>query len=90
MTEMTAPCQPIGCDNGYHLPGCVFAAVDAPEPPRLLSSDGGCPCFYADPLPDVDDEGRAYADVDPDNPVCSCGHALDEHDDTGQCQGEVG
>jgi hypothetical protein len=20
-----APCQPIGCDNGYHLPGCVEA-----------------------------------------------------------------
>ena len=19
-----APCRPIGCDNGYHLPGCVF------------------------------------------------------------------
>lgn len=18
------PCHPIGCDNGYHLPGCVF------------------------------------------------------------------
>lgn len=22
------PCQPIGCDNGYHLPGCVFATID--------------------------------------------------------------
>jgi hypothetical protein len=22
--DMPAPCQPIGCDNGYHLPGCVF------------------------------------------------------------------
>jgi len=26
---MPAPCQPIGCDNGYHLPGCVFAEADA-------------------------------------------------------------
>ncbi len=22
------PCQPIGCDNGYHLPGCMWAEVD--------------------------------------------------------------
>ena len=21
---ITYPCQPIGCDNGYHLKGCVF------------------------------------------------------------------
>jgi len=25
------PCQPIGCDNGHHLPGCFYAAVDADE-----------------------------------------------------------
>jgi hypothetical protein len=23
------PCQPIGCDNGYHLPGCQFIETDA-------------------------------------------------------------
>lgn len=23
-----APCQPIGCDNGHHLDGCVYAEVD--------------------------------------------------------------
>jgi hypothetical protein len=23
-----APCQPIGCDNGHHLPGCVFIERD--------------------------------------------------------------
>lgn len=28
---MPEPCQPIGCDNGHHLPGCVYAAVDAGE-----------------------------------------------------------
>lgn len=22
------PCQPIGCDNGIHLPGCMWAEVD--------------------------------------------------------------
>lgn len=26
------PCQPIGCDNGYHLAGCRFADIDAAEP----------------------------------------------------------
>lgn len=26
--EMPEPCQPIGCDNGYHLPGCCYAASD--------------------------------------------------------------
>lgn len=29
--ETPEPCQPIGCDNGHHLPGCVYAAVDAGE-----------------------------------------------------------
>jgi hypothetical protein len=24
------PCQPIGCDNGYHLPGCQYIEVDVP------------------------------------------------------------
>lgn len=23
-----APCQPIGCDNGIHLPGCQFEEVN--------------------------------------------------------------
>lgn len=33
-----------------------------------------CPCIYPD--------------VDPDDPDgwCACGHAPDEHDETGQCQ----
>lgn len=26
-----APCQPIGCDNGIHLPGCYYARVDSAE-----------------------------------------------------------
>lgn len=30
-SEVPEPCQPIGCDNGYHLPGCAFAEVDAEE-----------------------------------------------------------
>lgn len=33
-----------------------------------------CPCFYPDP----------NQNEDPNN--CTCGHALDEHDNTGQCQ----
>lgn len=24
-TDSPAPCRPIGCDNGFHLPGCVYA-----------------------------------------------------------------
>lgn len=27
---MDEPCQPIGCDNGYHLPGCTLVN-DAPR-----------------------------------------------------------
>lgn len=23
-----APCIPIGCDNGYHLPGCFYGGLD--------------------------------------------------------------
>lgn len=34
--EFPEPCQPIGCDNGYHLSGCFFAAVDEPEPDQRL------------------------------------------------------
>jgi hypothetical protein len=26
---MPEPCQPIGCDNGIHLPGCPYATVDS-------------------------------------------------------------
>lgn len=25
------PCQPIGCDNGIHLPGCQFEKIDDDE-----------------------------------------------------------
>lgn len=28
------PCQPIGCDNGYHLPGCWYSGTDATEETR--------------------------------------------------------
>lgn len=27
-TDYPDPCQPIGCDNGYHLAGCVFESVE--------------------------------------------------------------
>lgn len=27
MDEMHEPCQPIGCDNDYHLPGCYYGEV---------------------------------------------------------------
>lgn len=27
-TTAIQPCQPIGCDNGYHLAGCQFADID--------------------------------------------------------------
>jgi hypothetical protein len=30
-TTTIQPCQPIGCDNGYHLAGCRFADIDAAE-----------------------------------------------------------
>jgi hypothetical protein len=26
-----APCQPIGCDHGYHLDGCAYAEVDTDQ-----------------------------------------------------------
>jgi hypothetical protein len=32
---MPAPCQPIGCDNGFHLPDCTYAAVDEPDPAEV-------------------------------------------------------
>lgn len=38
-----------------------------------------CPCFYPDP----------EHDPDTGEDVCGCGHAVDEHDDTGQCQVEL-
>lgn len=28
MYDVEEPCQPIGCDNGYHLPGCPYIDVD--------------------------------------------------------------
>jgi hypothetical protein len=31
-----------------------------------------CPCIYPD--------------IDPETETCACGHAPDEHDETGQCQ----
>lgn len=32
---MPEPCQPIGCDHGYHLAGCVFAETES-------ETDGCC------------------------------------------------
>lgn len=29
-----APCRPIGCDNGFHLPGCAFAERDEAQGER--------------------------------------------------------
>jgi hypothetical protein len=28
-TELPGPCQPIGCDNGIHIPGCYYEKIDA-------------------------------------------------------------
>jgi hypothetical protein len=36
-----------------------------------------CPCIHPDLDPELGEE------------ACACGNALDEHDDTGQCQAEV-
>jgi hypothetical protein len=44
---MPDPCQPIGCDSGFHLPGCTFAERDAPEVPTVTVSD----LAFADPEP---------------------------------------
>ena len=29
--DMPEPCQPIGCDNGRHLPGCCYTPADYSE-----------------------------------------------------------
>jgi hypothetical protein len=34
--DMAEPCQPIGCDNGFHLPGCTYADVDELDPAEAL------------------------------------------------------
>lgn len=39
-----------------------------------------CDCFYFDEDPDMAE--------DEETPICACGHVLDEHDDTGECQVE--
>ena len=33
-----APCQPIGCDAGHHLSGCVYAETDDDVPPNAGSA----------------------------------------------------
>lgn len=39
-TGLPEPCQPIGCDSGYHIPGCVYAEVDLPDvPPGIDGAD---------------------------------------------------
>jgi hypothetical protein len=38
--EMPPPCQPIGCDIGYHFDWCVYKNVDTPpEDMEAQSSD---------------------------------------------------
>jgi hypothetical protein len=37
---MPEPCQPIGCDNGYHVAGCIFAEVDAGDADKPPSDSG--------------------------------------------------
>ena len=32
---MPQPCQPIGCDNGYHLPGCWYKADERADETEL-------------------------------------------------------
>ena len=48
-----------------------------------MSSYMGCPCFYPDPVPES-------GDPEFQSDQCACGHALDEHDDTGECQAQGG
>lgn len=36
------PCQPIGCDNGIHVPGCPFEAIDA-DAGAVLGDVAKCP-----------------------------------------------
>ncbi len=38
--DVPQPCQPIGCDNGYHLPGCAYASVDRDDPWRSCGAKG--------------------------------------------------
>jgi ferredoxin-thioredoxin reductase catalytic subunit len=40
-------------------------------------SDDICPCFHFD-----------LASYDADQQWCECGHAEDEHDESGECQAE--
>jgi len=35
---MDEPCHPIGCDNGYHLPGCLYIEVDSDDAAKRLHS----------------------------------------------------
>jgi hypothetical protein len=50
------PCQPIGCDNGYHLPGCPFASADCEDPwhsaPGETAPPDPCPACDAAAEPD--------------------------------------
>ncbi|GAA1026862.1 hypothetical protein GCM10009557_06080 [Virgisporangium ochraceum] len=39
--EPDEPCQPIGCDNGYHLPGCQYAEADTETVDRSVAIAAG-------------------------------------------------
>lgn len=43
--DMPEPCQPIGCDNGYHLPACVFALVDDDDNGDGTQRDADAPAY---------------------------------------------
>lgn len=42
---LPGPCQPIGCDNGIHVPGCPFEAIDA-DAAGFCSTCGGDSGWY--------------------------------------------
>jgi hypothetical protein len=69
--------------EGYTLAGCIQDGWPDPDlnAPRVYRGsapsprpDLQCPCFY----PELDPE-------DSDGVRCMCGHAMDEHDDYGDC-----
>ena len=52
LAGMPEPCQPIGCDNGYHVPGCTYAAADGGGPYEGASAaSGDKPAVDAPPFP---------------------------------------
>jgi hypothetical protein len=49
MNAIAGPCQPIGCDNGYHLPGCGYATCECGDY-RLQHQDGTGRCQMPDDM----------------------------------------